>query len=151
MAQVQSSQAVLKSTKEFLGSCPSDVYYILHQPSIHSTDLSPSAIPNLHAALSSSTVKSRYLVAETSGLGTDSKQEVVAYLQEKCGETVFLDRDASVQTAETLDSQVSRILKDGKKVVILRTMEELAGSRKSSQRAAMLDKIGNSSSSLSAI
>lgn len=142
VAQIQSLQTVLKVTKEFLISCPSDVYYIVHQPSIRSDDLTPSAIPSLQTALSSSTVKTKYLVSEARGLGSDVKQELVTHLRERCGDIRLLDRDASVQTAEALESQISRALKDGMKVIVLETMEELLGPRMSPQRVTMLDEIG---------
>jgi hypothetical protein len=142
VAQIQSLQTVLKVTKEFLISCPSDVYYIVHQPSIRSDDLTPSAIPNLQTALSSSTVKTKYLVPEARGLGSDVTGELVTHLRDRCGEIRLLDRDASVQTHEALESQISRALKDDMKVVVLETMEELSGLRMSTQRVAMLDEIG---------
>lgn len=132
---------MLKTTKEFLSSCPSDVYYIIHQPSLHSTDLSPASVPNLQAALAAPTVQTRYLVSEAGALDAGVKHDLVAYLKEKCGETTFLDGDAEVQTAEELGSQIRRYSKKGK-VVVLNTMEELVGDRMSGQRTTMLDKIG---------
>jgi hypothetical protein len=135
----------LDTTKQFLSSCPTDLYYIIQQPSVLSSDLSQSSIPNLQAALSSSAVKTKYLVSETRGLGNNVKQELLDHLRKSCGEMEVLDKDAAVQTAEALYSQISRFLKDGKKVLVLRTMEELAGSRMSTQRAAMLNDIGTAS------
>ena len=145
VAQIQSSQAVLETAKQFLSSCPTDVYYIIQQPSVLSSDLSPSSIPNLQAALSSSAVKAKYLVSETRGLGNDVKQELLGHLRKSCGEMTVLDKDEPIQTAEALFSQISRSLKGGKKALILRTMEELAGPRMSTQRAAMLNDIGTAS------
>jgi hypothetical protein len=141
MDQVQSAAAVLETTKEFLSSCPSDVYYIIHQPSLRSTDLSPASVPNLQAALAAPTVQTRYLVSETGAMDAGIKHDLVAYLKEKCGETTFLDGDAEVQIAEELGSQIKRYSKKGK-VVVLNTMEELVGDRMSGQRTTMLDKIG---------
>lgn len=151
VAQIQTSRAVLDTTKEFLGSCPTDIYYIIHQPSVLPTDLTPSSIPNLQAALSSSTVKAKYLVSETRGLESDVKQELATHLRNACGEIKLLDQDLTIGTAEALSSQISGALKDGKKVLVHRTMEKLSGSRMSPQRAATLNEIGNALPSSSVV
>lgn len=142
VAQIQSSQAVLDATKEFLNSCPTDVYYIIDQPSVLSTDVSQSTIPNLHAALSSSVVKAKYLVSEAKGLGRDVKQELVAHIGKSCEDTLLLDQDSTARTHDELSNQISRSIKDGKKVSVLRTMSQLAGSRKGTERAALLHDLG---------
>lgn len=82
------------------------------------------------------------MVSETRGLGSDVKQELVEHLQKSCERIEFLNQDASVTTDEALSSQISRPLKDGKKVVVLRTMDELVGLKTSTERKAMLNKIG---------
>ncbi|KIN03857.1 hypothetical protein OIDMADRAFT_51791 [Oidiodendron maius Zn] len=152
IAQIQSSQAVLDATKEFLNSCPTDVYYIIHQPSVLSTDVSQSTTPNLHAALSSSVVKAKYLVSEAKGLGRDVKQELVAHIGKSCEDTLLLDQDSAARTHDELSNQISRSVKDGKKVSVLRTMSQLAGSRKGTERAALLHDLDQShKSELSAI
>jgi hypothetical protein len=142
VAQIQSSQAVLDTTKQFLSSCPTDAYYIIQQPSVLPSDLSPSAVPNLQAALSSSAVKAKYLVSETRGLGNDVKEELLAHLRKSCGSVRVVDLDAAIQTAEILSSKIAGGLRLGQKVVIVQTMKELSGARMSAQRAAMLKDIG---------
>ena len=143
VAQVQSSQAVLDTTKQFLSSCPTDIYYIIQQPSVLPSDLSPSAVPNLQAVLSSSAVKAKYLVSETRGLGNDVKEELLAHLRKSCGSVRVVDLDAEVQSTEILSSKISSGLQVGQKVVIVQTMKELSGARMSAQRAAMLKDIGS--------
>jgi hypothetical protein len=145
VAQLQNSQAILDTTKEFLSSCPTDVYYIVHQPSILSSDLSTSAILSLQRALSAPAIKAKYMVSEARGLSGDVKEELLAHLQESCGETQSIDLDSPVLRAGALDGQISGIRGDGKKAIILQTMTELAGPSGSRQRIALLDKIGNSS------
>jgi hypothetical protein len=143
VAQIQSSQAVLDATKEFLSSCPTDVYYIIHQPSVLSTDLSQSTIPNLRAALSSSAIKAKYVISETRGLRNNIKQELLTHIQKSCKDVLLLDQDSPARPHGELSSQISRSLKDSKKVSVLRTMSELAELGGKAERAALLNDMGS--------
>lgn len=140
---VQSSERVLKSTKEFLSSCPSDVYYLIHQPSIRSSDLQRSTLPSLSIAIDDPGVESKYLVPDVRSLGSDVKHELATYLQERCGETTVLSRDDTIPTTESLGSQILEGRKQAKKVIVLQTMEELVTGPEGGERQATLDRISN--------
>lgn len=83
------------------------------------------------------------MVSEALGLGSDVKQELLAHLQKSCGGTQSIDLDSPVLRAGALDNQISEIREHGQKAIILQTMQGLAGPSGSSERIAMLDKIGN--------
>lgn len=139
VAQIQSSEAVLDAAEQFLSSCPTDVYYIIQQPSVLPSDLSQSAIPNLRAALSSSAIKGKFLVSETRGLKRDDLQRILDSLKTGCGETTISDNG---EADTTLSDQISGSRKDGKKFIALRNMEDIAVSKSSSERVIMLNDNG---------
>jgi hypothetical protein len=117
-AQLQSSSAVLETTNSFLKDCPSELYYIILQPSLASSDLSsPDSIPNLRRALKNPGVHSRYSVAEVLRSKDVSIQDLVKEIDSQCGGVLGFD-DA------TGDSWKGA-LNEGKRVVVTTTFDAL--------------------------
>ncbi|KAG0645395.1 big1 [Hyphodiscus hymeniophilus] len=116
--QLQSSSAVLETTKSFVQDCPSELYYIISQPSLSSLDLSsPDSIPHLRRALTNPAVLSRYSVAEVVGLRGAIVQDLVTEIDVQCGGVLEFD--------EVDNSAWKEALREGKKVVITTTFEDL--------------------------
>jgi hypothetical protein len=72
------------------------------------------------------------------------KSELLSYITQKCGgedKVVFIDEDSSIKTDDTLESKISGQVRLGKKVVVVKTMEELSSSSKI-DRAADFKLIG---------
>jgi hypothetical protein len=90
--QLQSSHAVLHSTKEFLKTCPSELYFIISQPSLSSIDLSTHS-PHLKTAILNPAVKTRVVIEEVLGLSAAAGVELMEFVQEKCGAKVVEGRD----------------------------------------------------------
>jgi hypothetical protein len=84
---LRSAANVLEITKEFLHSCPSDVYVIVSQPNLNIVDVSSSsALPHLQQALSSDAVKTRLTIPEVIGeLNPETLQD---YLLSRCNAAV---------------------------------------------------------------
>jgi hypothetical protein len=117
-AQLQSSSSVLDNTRSFLKTCPSELYYIISQPSLSSSDLSlPGSIPHLKRALKNPGVRSRYSVAEVVGLEDANVKDLVKEIDSQCGGVLGFDDVGSNAWKEAL--------RGGKKVVVTTTMEEL--------------------------
>merc|ERR1711977_52140 len=66
-AQLQTSSSILASAKAHLSTCPSQIYYILTQPSLLASELSTHA-PHLKNAVESDSVMGRLAVNEVVGL-----------------------------------------------------------------------------------
>jgi hypothetical protein len=78
------------------------------------------------------------------------KSDLLSYITQKCGgedKVTFIDEDASIKTDDTLESKISGQVRLGKKVVVVKTMEELSSSS-NIDRAADFKLIGTSPSSL---
>merc|ERR1712098_365101 len=67
-AQLQTSSSILASAKAHLSTCPSQIYYILTQPSLLASELSTHA-PHLKNAVESDSVMGRLAVDEGVGEG----------------------------------------------------------------------------------
>jgi hypothetical protein len=122
------------------------VYYILHQPSLLSSDLNTDSAVALRTALSAPNIQSKYLIRDVEGLDASVKSDLLSYITQKCGgedRVVFIDEDASIKTDDTLESKISGQVRLGKKVVVVKTMEELPSSS-SVDRAADFKLIGTS-------
>jgi hypothetical protein len=122
------------------------VYYILHQPSLLSSDLNTDSAVALRTALSAPNIQSKYLIRDVEGLDASVKSDLLSYITQKCGgedKVTFIDEDASIKTDDTLESKISGQVRLGKKVVVVKTMEELPSSS-SVDRAADFKLIGTS-------
>ncbi|KAL2068584.1 hypothetical protein VTL71DRAFT_14921 [Oculimacula yallundae] len=97
-APLQSSSALLASLKAHLSTCPSEIYYILTQPSLLSSELSLHA-PHLKNAISHSSVQGKLMVNDVVGLKERDGGDLSELLQEKCGAKAVSigDRDVAVE------------------------------------------------------
>lgn len=117
-AQLQSSAAVLNAARHFLKSCPSELYYIITQPSLSSSDISPSdSIPHLKHALTNPGVHGRYGVSEVVGLEDIGAKDLVEVIDSQCRGVLGFD---NVDNRAWKDA-----LRGGKKVVVTTLLEEL--------------------------
>ncbi|KAK2630029.1 hypothetical protein QTJ16_000849 [Diplocarpon rosae] len=82
--ELQSSTSVLSSTKQLLASCPSDIYLVLAQPSLLSSELRAYA-HHLKNAASHSSVKARLSISEVVGGTVAHGGEIVDYIIRECG------------------------------------------------------------------
>lgn len=78
---------MIESAKKFLDSCPSEIYYIVSQPGVSSSDLSSSAA-HLKSALSNPAVRSRFTISEVVGLDGTDAHDLQDYIQSRCGAKV---------------------------------------------------------------
>lgn len=83
---MQTSPVVLKSTKDFLSSCPTDTYLIATQPGLNAADFqSPNgwAMPSLHrTATQDKRIKGRYVVSEV--VGKLPEFDIAAFVRSSC-------------------------------------------------------------------
>lgn len=118
-AQLQSSSAVLETTKSFLKDCPSELYYIISQPSLSSSDLSSSdSIPHLKRALKNPGVHSRYSVAEVLGWKDVSVQDLVMEIDSQCSGVLGFDDVGNHAWKEAL--------REGNRVVVTTNFDALS-------------------------
>jgi len=106
--QLQPVDNLLKETKAYLQSCPSDIYYIFTQPSLSSTDVHADTYPILSRRLSSPSTSS-LLVSDVKGLSQGHAQALMDEIVSAC-------KGHSIQDGP---------LKGGKKVVKLVQFEDL--------------------------
>ncbi|KAH7306063.1 BIG/ATPase V1 complex, subunit S1 [Rhexocercosporidium sp. MPI-PUGE-AT-0058] len=97
-AQLQSSTSILASAKAHLSTCPSQIYYILTQPSLRSSELSAHA-PHFKSAITHPSVQGRLAVNDAVGLKVSDGDELQAFLQEKCGAEVLRLEDVRSKSA----------------------------------------------------
>merc|ERR1712230_264847 len=86
-AQLQTSSSILASAKAHLSTCPSQIYYILTQPSLLASELSTHA-PHLKNAVESDSVMGRLAVNEVVGLKVEDAEELIRVLERECGAVV---------------------------------------------------------------
>ena len=102
-AQLQSSSAVLGTTKSLLKDCPSELYYIISQPALSSSDLSSSdSIPHIKRALQNPAVQSRFSVAEVLGLKDVKVEDLVKEIDSQCGGILGFDEVGNGAWKETI-------------------------------------------------
>ena len=117
-AQLQTSSAVLNAVRHFLRNCPSELYYIITQPSLSSSDISPpDSIPHLKHALTNPGVHGRYGVSEVVGLEDIGAKDLVEVIDSQCRGVLGFD---NVDNRAWKDA-----LRGGKKVVVTTLLEEL--------------------------
>ena len=117
-AQLQSSSAILNAARHFLKNCPSELYYIITQPSLSSSDISPSdSIPHLKHALTNPGVHGRYSVSEVVGLEDISVKDLVEVIDKQCRGVLGFD---NVDNGAWKDA-----LKENKRVVVTTSLKEL--------------------------
>lgn len=84
--QIQTSSAVVADTKQFLSSCPTDVYVVATQPGLNAADFATGdsqAMTSLHlAATKDARVKGRYIVSEV--LGQLPDYDMAAFVRSAC-------------------------------------------------------------------
>ena len=96
-SQLQSKHTVLQTAKDFLKTCPSEIYYILSQPEVSSSEVEASA-HHLKMATSNPAVKTRYGVSEVARLETKDADSVARFLEKECG-TKVVDGSNGVDVA----------------------------------------------------
>ncbi|KAK3945796.1 BIG/ATPase V1 complex, subunit S1 [Diplogelasinospora grovesii] len=109
-AQLQTSTSVISTAKRLLSSCPTERYLIVSQPNAHAVDIRGSSgescnMPNLCQFAASTSVKSRFDVAEV--IGQISMQPLVDFVEASCleqgkaakVEKVELNRLSSIKEA----------------------------------------------------
>jgi hypothetical protein len=103
--QVQSAADVLRTTKEFLRGCPSDIYVIVSQPNLNVADFSSStALPRLQRFVSRNTVKTKIRVSEV--IGELSTRDLEDYLESHCGAAVIEADQLSMINSSRLQLRV---------------------------------------------
>ncbi len=75
---------MLETAKGFLKTCPSEMYYIITQPSLSSAELRAYQ-PHLRTALLNPSVKTQISVSEVPGLTVGDGDELVKFLGKECG------------------------------------------------------------------
>jgi hypothetical protein len=109
--QLQSAASVLETTRLFLKDCPSELYYIVSQPSLSHEDLTQaSSIPHLKHALKNSNVQSEFSVSEVVGLEDGSAKVLLEEIEAQCGGILGYDSVAN--------GDWERSLRAGKKVLV---------------------------------
>jgi hypothetical protein len=117
-AQLQSSSSVLNSASHFLKDCPSELYYIITQPSVSSSDISSQdSIPHLKHALTNPGVQGRFAVSEVAGIKNVTAKDLVRSIDAACGGVLGFD--------EVDNGAWKEKLREGKKVVLTTTLEAL--------------------------
>jgi hypothetical protein len=99
----------MQSAKKFLSSCPSEIYYVVSQPGVSSSDLSSSAA-HLKNALSNPAVHSRFTVSEVVGLDAADADDLQAYLQSQCGSKTADVSDVASALKQRTDTQGSSVI-----------------------------------------
>jgi hypothetical protein len=99
--QLQSSTDVLRATKEFLSTCPSDIYVIISQPNANAADYSShGCVPYLRRAMSNEGVQTKFSVSEVVGLEEGNADDLADYVSKNCGHiTVHKDISDPVRRA----------------------------------------------------
>ena len=121
IAQLQTSSSILASAKAHLSTCPSQIYYILTQPSLLASELSAHA-PHLKNAVEDKSVQGRLAVNEVVGLKVADAEELVRVLERECG--------AVLSSGEG----------EGKSVIVRKSWEAINGERE--ERTRMVEDIG---------
>jgi len=86
---LDTASSVLQITKNFLSSCPSDLYIIIQQRALAASDFStPGAVPHLRAAISDPRVRASYSVADVIYEGGDMVEELAEHIEASCGKNV---------------------------------------------------------------
>ena len=86
---LDTASSVLQNTKNFLSSCPSDLYVIIKQPALAASDFStPGAVPHLRAAISDPRIQASYSVTNVIYEGGDMADELEEYIEVSCGKKV---------------------------------------------------------------
>lgn len=132
--QLQPADNVLKVTKDFLATCPSDFYVIVTQPAISLSDLaSPSSIPFLREALSRQDAQTVLSVSEVVGLkdfnptALPIAQELAKVVETRCGNVeVFEERDMNSPSGQLHFDDQGPNWKKGNKMVVLVNFEPLS-------------------------
>jgi len=119
-AQLQPSSSILASAKAHLSTCPSQIYYILTQPSLLASELSAHA-PHLKSAVEDKSVQGRLAVNEVVGLKMEDAEELVRVLEKECG--------AVVSSGEG----------EGKNVIVSKSAAGIEGERE--ERSRMVEDI----------
>lgn len=84
----QTSSTALKTTKEFLSTCPTDNYVIVVQPGLHYADLAVeggSPMKELMKVVDDAAAEGKYIVPEVVGEAVDGAA-IKAFLDEACGQ-----------------------------------------------------------------
>ncbi|EKD16107.1 ER protein BIG1 [Drepanopeziza brunnea f. sp. 'multigermtubi' MB_m1] len=117
-AQLQSSHSVLETAKAVLGECQSDVYLVLAQPSILSSEVRENA-PHLNHAVRSAGLEKSFSVSEVVGATVADGGEMVDLLVSRCGaERIPLGEWKGLEKGE------------GKKVVLNGVLPAIAGAER---------------------
>ncbi|PQE32007.1 ER protein BIG1 [Rutstroemia sp. NJR-2017a WRK4] len=114
--EVQTASSVLQATKDFLRTCPSDLYIIIQQPALAASDLSAQgAVPHLRAAINDPRVQVIYSVTDMVAEDLDIVQELDSFIASSCGQNVVSRRDVSLSTVI-----------DGAKNIVVANLESLS-------------------------
>ncbi|KAK0109462.1 hypothetical protein ONS95_002155 [Cadophora gregata] len=113
--QLQTSSSILASAKSHLSTCPSQIYYILTQPSLLASELKTQA-PHLKNAVGHESVKGRLAVNEVVGLKAGDAEELISVLEKKCGAVVGSEA------------------REGKSVVVRREWKGIEGEKEERRR-----------------
>ncbi|KAI9648758.1 hypothetical protein NHQ30_003398 [Ciborinia camelliae] len=87
--ELDTASSVLQNAKNFLSTCPSDVYIIIQQAALAASDLSAqNSVPHLKAAISDSRVRATYSVTDVIYEGRNLAEELAEHIESSCGKNV---------------------------------------------------------------
>lgn len=96
-AQLQTKTTAMSAALDILRECSSEIYYVIFQPSVSSSELGAHA-PHLKRAIENPGVQTRLVVSEVVGLIEDEQQSLVSWIQNQCG-AKLVDEEMSVEKA----------------------------------------------------
>lgn len=112
--ELDTASSVLQNTKNFLATCPSDVYIIIQQGGLAASDFSAiNSVPNLKAAIADERSKTTYSVSEVVYQDGNLAEELISYIATTCGKDVERLVDGRVSTVGASGIIVSNIGLDG--------------------------------------
>ncbi|ESZ94597.1 hypothetical protein SBOR_5008 [Sclerotinia borealis F-4128] len=99
--ELDTTSSILRNTKSFLSTCPSDVYIIIQQPALAVSDFSAlDSIPHMKAAISDSRVKATYSVTDVIYEGGNLAEELAEHIEASCGKKVERRNNVGLESAD---------------------------------------------------
>ncbi|TGO10414.1 hypothetical protein BTUL_0136g00370 [Botrytis tulipae] len=87
--ELDTTSSVLQNAKNFLSTCPSDVYIIIQQDALAASDFSaPGSVPHMKAAIADSRVRATYSVLDVMHEDGSMAGELAEYIEKTCSQKV---------------------------------------------------------------
>ncbi|QSZ29805.1 hypothetical protein DSL72_004323 [Monilinia vaccinii-corymbosi] len=99
--ELDNASSVLQNTKNFLSTCPSDVYIIIQQPGLAASDFSAQdSVPHMRAAIADSRVRATYTVTDVIYEGRNLAEELAKHIESSCGKKVERRNNGGLESAD---------------------------------------------------